>query len=110
MRQHTITENLSFIESPPQGATLQWVCTEGDVVDVFAVNMSWKSLEACHRALSRSKVSWEMKDGSLRIHGTIDKVELTFRMAGPPSDYRRLILQGEALANFKGTLDLFKTS
>jgi hypothetical protein len=103
-----IIKELNLVESQPNGAILQWLSPGYGTVEVLSVGMSWKSLAACRRALDRSKVDWEITDGSLRVSGTNEKVELTFRIAGPPVEYRTLILEGESLVNFKGVLDQLK--
>lgn len=110
MTEHPITNDLCFVESPPRGAILQWVCMEGGEADVFAVSMSWKSLKACRQALKESQISWEIQDGSLKISGTPEKLTLSFRISGSISLRKNLVLKGDALTAFNSVIGNLKKS
>jgi hypothetical protein len=55
------------LEQHPQGAIVNYFTSLNQETDVFRVGLSSKSLQACHKALTRNVASWETGDGSLRV-------------------------------------------
>ncbi|HQH73522.1 MAG TPA: hypothetical protein PK360_15720 [bacterium] len=104
MKTYIISENMKFV-SNPLGGILQYTCLSTDhTADFFNVNMSFQSINSCHKSLCKKTITWSMSDGSLLITGDSQNVTLSFRMAGPPFETRELILEGEEIDNFKNAL------
>jgi len=53
--------------------------TEEDTMDVIHIGISWDSLKKLKQRSARKFFEWEIKDGSLKVHGRNDKWKLTLK-------------------------------
>jgi hypothetical protein len=88
------------IEKDPRGAMVTYITSTAGEADVFHVGLSYKSLRACQKSLSRQTSSWETTDGSFRVIKADGKVTLVFWLQGPPHGTKELQLTTEEISRF----------
>jgi hypothetical protein len=80
----SVNEELSIVNADPQGIIVQYVYPGPDVMDVFAVSLSFDSVKSLEEGMKRNHMDWTIEDGSLNVSGNRDGIRMTFMTQYPP--------------------------
>lgn len=95
-----IADRLWF-EETLLGATLHFQSGEGPAAILFKVGISFDSLAACDHAIGSRECHWHIRDGSLRVEGDPEGLDLTFSATNDHDVHAEISLYGEELKVFR---------